>query len=101
MKQNKPEEEPYQEKGSIEWDIHKLLKVIQCEICMEQYDSVNKKAKYMPCGHIICLQCIEKWRSTNDQNENVKCATCDQKFKYETIKQLAPVFMLQQTERDF
>eukprot|EP01012_Entosiphon_sulcatum_P007998 TRINITY_DN1420_c0_g1_i1.p1 TRINITY_DN1420_c0_g1~~TRINITY_DN1420_c0_g1_i1.p1 ORF type:complete len:450 (+),score=61.48 TRINITY_DN1420_c0_g1_i1:33-1352(+) len=41
-----------------------------CAICMEEY-CVGAAVRKLPCAHIFCAECIDKWLS-----ESKKCPTC-------------------------
>ena len=32
---------------------------VTCGVCMNEYDTENKKPKFLQCSHTICLQCLK------------------------------------------
>lgn len=47
---------------------------LECTICLEQLDKDKRVPKVMPCGHTVCLQCMQRLSDKNC------CPTCRQKF---------------------
>ncbi|XP_052121835.1 uncharacterized protein LOC113206912 [Frankliniella occidentalis] len=47
---------------------------MECDICMEDYDQGEHVPKMVPCGHTVCLKCLQK----SDKRE---CPTCRRAFK--------------------
>ncbi|XP_052131874.1 E3 ubiquitin-protein ligase TRIM32-like [Frankliniella occidentalis] len=47
---------------------------MDCNICFEPFDQGGHLPKAMPCGHTVCLACLQRL-------QNRKCPTCQQAFQ--------------------
>ncbi|XP_026284802.2 uncharacterized protein LOC113210849 [Frankliniella occidentalis] len=47
---------------------------MDCDICLEDYNQVERVPKIMPCGHTVCLRCLQR----SDRKE---CPTCRREFE--------------------
>ncbi|XP_052121335.1 uncharacterized protein LOC113206347 isoform X2 [Frankliniella occidentalis] len=47
---------------------------MDCNICFEPFDQGGHLPKAIPCGHTVCLQCLQRL-------QNRKCPTCQQVFQ--------------------
>ncbi|XP_052126152.1 uncharacterized protein LOC113215182 isoform X2 [Frankliniella occidentalis] len=46
---------------------------MECDICLEDYNQVERVPKMVPCGHTVCLRCLE-------QSSRKECPTCRRVF---------------------
>ncbi|KAK3913380.1 Tripartite motif-containing protein 3 [Frankliniella fusca] len=53
-----------------------LASVIQCELCFEQYDMLERKPKILDCAHTYCLECLTKHVRMSGKT----CPKCRQTF---------------------
>ncbi|XP_052120715.1 E3 ubiquitin-protein ligase TRIM38-like isoform X1 [Frankliniella occidentalis] len=37
-----------------------MMDVLECEVCLDEFDSSTRKPKLLSCGHTICLMCVEE-----------------------------------------
>lgn len=45
----------------------------QCSICLDTYTPRTRRyVRQLPCGHVFCASCIEKWMTTR----SATCPTC-------------------------
>lgn len=42
---------------------------MECDICLSEYDQVGRTPKVVPCGHTVCLQCLQ-------QSTRKECPSC-------------------------
>ena len=42
---------------------------MECEVCMEVFDQLQRRPKFLPCGHTCCLGCLQ-------QLAKPRCPTC-------------------------
>ncbi|XP_026288919.2 uncharacterized protein LOC113213907 [Frankliniella occidentalis] len=47
---------------------------MECDICLEDYNEVEHVPKMVPCGHTVCLRCLE-------QSDRKECPTCRWEFE--------------------
>ena len=40
--------------------------VFECSICFNYYDNVEHKPLSLPCGHVYCIECLQKMFSKGD-----------------------------------
>uniref|UniRef100_A0AC35G178 RING-type domain-containing protein n=1 Tax=Panagrolaimus sp. PS1159 TaxID=55785 RepID=A0AC35G178_9BILA len=57
--------------------------VLQCEICMEAFDSEKKPPKLLPCGHNFCEACLFSLCLHQEFNflDSISCPTCRNQFE--------------------
>ncbi|XP_026288213.2 uncharacterized protein LOC113213382 [Frankliniella occidentalis] len=46
---------------------------MDCTICMEDYDQEQRAPKILPCGHTVCLQCLQ---GCAQGSRRQRCPTC-------------------------
>ncbi|TMS37809.1 hypothetical protein L596_004667 [Steinernema carpocapsae] len=66
--------------------------VVNCEICLEPFDALEKRPKLLPCGHNFCKNCLFSLCCHQQYYllESVACPTCREEFST-TIAMEAPV----------
>jgi len=55
----------------------RLENVTDCAICAGDLTD----ARVLPCVHIFCLNCIDKWNKRKTHGEKVSCAICRKEFE--------------------
>ncbi|XP_033113688.1 tripartite motif-containing protein 3-like [Anneissia japonica] len=50
-----------------------LTQLVECSICYENYNETNRLPKLLPCGHTICLSCVQQ---ISEESGRVVCASC-------------------------
>ncbi|KAK7487297.1 hypothetical protein BaRGS_00021525 [Batillaria attramentaria] len=58
--------------GNLKTDIIRVVtadgeECASCAVCMEQYE-VGQSRKFLPCGHVFHVQCIDTWLLNSSQN---------------------------------
>ncbi len=54
-----------------------MIDNLKCNICKHNYNIDNRKPMVLPCGHTLCLRCIEQmWEKTG----SIKCHNDNKKF---------------------
>ncbi|XP_052132205.1 uncharacterized protein LOC127751934 [Frankliniella occidentalis] len=46
---------------------------MECDICREDFDQAERTPKNVPCGHTVCLRCLQR-------NQKKECPTCRKAF---------------------
>src|SRR5690242_11807114 len=47
--------------------------LLDCNICLEKYDSKEKIPRLLKCGHTFCTKCLKEiTRLNNNSNENLR-----------------------------
>uniref|UniRef100_A0AC35GE56 RING-type domain-containing protein n=1 Tax=Panagrolaimus sp. PS1159 TaxID=55785 RepID=A0AC35GE56_9BILA len=54
-----------------------MLYSIKCPICFDLYDKETKQFGTFLCGHIYCIQCLEEMQKYLDDNDMIRCPTCN------------------------
>ena len=55
---------------------------MECEICLNPWNTDYIIPKILPCGHIICQKCLEKaLMKLKEQKTNFKCLLCKNEIK--------------------
>ena len=57
--------------------------IVECSICLEKYNKKDKLPRILSCGHTFCTSCIQKIKSKNSNENNIKCPI-DLKIGFET-----------------
>ena len=58
---------------------------MECELCLNQWNNETRMPKILPCGHTICLKCLnDKVENGINKLENFKCPLC--KIEIDMIK---------------
>ncbi|XP_026294363.1 uncharacterized protein LOC113218289 [Frankliniella occidentalis] len=65
---------------------------MDCDICLEELNQVERVPKIVPCGHTVCLQCLE-------QSDRKECPTCRKAFDVPPDALLNNFYLLRQMER--
>ena len=52
---------------------------LSCSMCLEVYDHTNKAPKGLPCQHIFCMECLEKYLQKNIATK-LPCPLCQAQF---------------------
>jgi len=55
---------------------HNLSDITQCSICRD----VIKNAKFLPCIHTFCLECLQQYGRDHDPGEKMACPLCREEF---------------------
>ena len=58
--------------------------IIECIVCLESYNSLNKLPLILSCGHTLCKECVMK---INYNSQSIKCPI-DRKIEPKATKQL-------------
>ncbi|XP_052123255.1 uncharacterized protein LOC127749359 [Frankliniella occidentalis] len=66
---------------------------MECDICCEDFDKEERIPKIVPCGHTVCLHCLE------ESNENA-CPTCHKAFSSVPASLLTNLTVLRLVERE-
>ncbi|KAK3912474.1 Roquin-2 [Frankliniella fusca] len=54
-----------------------IMDALECEVCLDQFDSSTRKPKILSCGHTICLTCVvELHRKAAAPNDAFLCPKC-------------------------
>ncbi|CAL4149549.1 unnamed protein product, partial [Meganyctiphanes norvegica] len=64
---------------------------VECEICFNYFDEIERRAKNLPCGHTFCLTCME----TSFAKGNQLCHLCRTPHNAESIDNLPFNFRLE------
>ena len=52
---------------------HKTHGAAQCSVCLDTFTTrTNRYVRKLPCSHVFCARCIEKWVTT----QSATCPTC-------------------------
>lgn len=51
-----------------------------CKVCLENFDSVRRQPKQLPCTHIYCHRCVDNFL-LKGKSKKVTCPICDQSSK--------------------
>ncbi|XP_026291179.2 uncharacterized protein LOC113215728 [Frankliniella occidentalis] len=65
---------------------------MECDICHEEFNQVERVPKIAPCGHTVCLRCLER-------GARKECPTCRRAFDVPPDALLNNFYLLQQMER--
>lgn len=63
----------------------------KCPVCLNRYSAEVKAMTLQPCGHGMCLECLEQYRDTRGDNEEISCPKCreviiEEKPNYDMIE---------------
>jgi Ca2+-binding EF-hand superfamily protein len=59
--------------------------ILQCPICYNSYDQINRLPRQLDCQHALCSECIPYMaKDTNKSNTFVECPLC----KFKTFKRI-------------
>ncbi|XP_045032864.1 E3 ubiquitin-protein ligase TRIM21 [Daphnia magna] len=53
-------------------DDAEVIDLVTCSVCLCEFDDANRKPKFLPCGHTICLTCLAEIQ----QNRQIQCPLC-------------------------
>jgi len=53
-----------------------LVDIMECPICTEVYTD----PRILPCGHMYCLKCIERWINDKQPGDKLACPLCRKEF---------------------
>ncbi|KAK4019101.1 hypothetical protein OUZ56_001131 [Daphnia magna] len=53
-------------------DDAEVLDLVTCSVCLCEFDDANRKPKFLPCGHTICLTCLAEIQ----RNRQIQCPLC-------------------------
>ncbi|KAI0053252.1 hypothetical protein FA95DRAFT_945613 [Auriscalpium vulgare] len=60
---------------------------LECPVCKEPCNT--DKLRSLPCGHIICCDCIENWLDAlEEKEESPTCPLCRDSFEYDDIRRV-------------
>ncbi|XP_023567821.1 E3 ubiquitin-protein ligase NHLRC1 [Octodon degus] len=51
-----------------------LGSLLECEVCCEQFDSGQRRPLHLPCGHVLCLDCVT--RLADARSSALACPFC-------------------------
>ncbi len=51
--------------------------LLTCDICIVEFDSINRIPKNFPCGHCYCEQCVCRMSA---DCKSIKCPKCRKEF---------------------
>ena len=57
---------------------------MECEFCLNPWNSDFRIPKILPCGHTFCLKCLYGLKDKLKKDEKFKCPSC--KREIDTIK---------------
>ncbi|XP_026285042.1 E3 ubiquitin-protein ligase NHLRC1-like [Frankliniella occidentalis] len=65
---------------------------MQCKVCDEEFDREVRAPKIVPCGHTVCLRCLQGGSET-------KCPTCNKVFDAAPASLLSNLTLLENLEQ--
>ncbi|KIH68159.1 hypothetical protein ANCDUO_01503 [Ancylostoma duodenale] len=62
--------------------------VVSCEVCLEQFQPVERPPKILPCGHNFCDQCLFSLCCHQQYYllDSIRCPTCRASFPTDVAK---------------
>ena len=55
---------------------HNYIVLPKCPICLNRYSLEKKPMTLQPCGHSLCQDCLDEYRSKSDEGEEITCPKC-------------------------
>jgi hypothetical protein len=47
-------------------DDEDIAEFMKCRICIQEFNEIDRKPKFLPCSHTLCLECINKIAVSHD-----------------------------------